>query len=220
MIYVTSDLHLNHYNILKLENFNLERSGLGYIKTLEQYNDMIISHINAKVLSTDTLYILGDVGFGPCSEIKKLLDKIVCRNLYMIFGNHDKYGVTQAKIIGFKDAFYEPYYLQESKGKIALSHFPAYEALNNPYVAYNFHGHLHGSKLDNDKCINFNIAMNEYYPVCIDDYLVKAETKAKKRTEKFLHEWFINMQIFIDKSRGDIEIGPDGHIIWPEEEKK
>ena len=58
LIYVTSDLHLNHYNILKLENFNLERSGLSYIKTLEQYNDMIISHINAKVLSTDTLYIL------------------------------------------------------------------------------------------------------------------------------------------------------------------
>jgi len=181
---------------------------------------MIISHINAKVLSTDTLYILGDVGFGPCSEIKKLLDKITCRNLFLVFGNHDKYDVDQAKSIGFKEALYEPYYLPESKGKIAFSHYPAYEAFDNPYIAYNFHGHLHGSKLDHEKYINFNIAMHDYYPVCIDAYLIKAECKAKKRAEKFLQEWFINMQIFIDKSRGDINIGPDGKIIWPESEKK
>ncbi|MBO7212637.1 MAG: metallophosphoesterase [Methanobrevibacter sp.] len=219
MIWLTSDLHLNHYNILNLERFNLNRFGLGYIKTLDQYNNMIISHINAKVMSQDTLYIVGDVGFGPCAEIKKLLDKIVCRNLILIFGNHDKYGIAQAKKIGFKEAIYGPYYLPESKGKILLSHYPSYEALYNPYLAYNLHGHLHGSKLDDDQFFNLNIAMNEYYPVKADDFLKRAESRAKKREEKFLSEWFIRKQVFIDKSRGDVEFGPDGKIIFPKDKK-
>jgi len=219
MIWITSDLHLNHYKILELEAYNLNKSGLGYVKTLDQYNNMIISHINQKVMSTDTLYILGDVGFGPVSELKKILSKIVCKNLILIFGNHDKYGEEQAKILGFKEPIYGPYYLPESKGKILLSHYPSYEAFNNPYIAYNLHGHLHGSKMDMDNFVNVNIAMNEYYPISVEQFLIKSNSKAKKREEKFLQEWFINHQIFIDKSRGDIDIGPDGHIIWPEEKK-
>ena len=220
MIWITSDLHLNHYNILNLEAFNLNRFGLGYIKNLDQYNNMIISRINAKVMSDDTLYIIGDVGFGPCSELKKLLDRIICRNLILIYGNHDKYNIDQAKGMGFLEAIYGPYYLPESKGKILLSHYPSYEALNNPYIAYNLHGHLHGSKLDDEQFVNINISMNEYYPVCVKDFLKRADSKAKKREEKFLQEWFAEKQIFIDKNRCDIKIGADGKIIWPEKEKK
>ena len=52
--WITSDLHLNHHNILSLEAYNLRKNGLEYIDTIDKYNDMIIQHINSVVCPNDT----------------------------------------------------------------------------------------------------------------------------------------------------------------------
>ena len=216
MIWVCSDLHFNHYNILNLEKFNLSRSGLDYINTLDQYNKMIVSHINQKVGKQDTLYILGDFGFGPVCNLKPLLDSIHCQNKILIFGNHDSFSVTQAKNMGFSQALPEPYYLPEAKGRIILSHHPAYDAYENPYIAYNIHGHLHGSKIDNPHFFNANIAMCDYFPVKLDSFLGKCASLAKSRDEKWLQEWYKFDQIFIDRKREDLNLDHLGKIIREE----
>ena len=44
--WITSDLHLNHHNILSLEAYNNRKNGLEYIDTIDKYNDMIIQQLN------------------------------------------------------------------------------------------------------------------------------------------------------------------------------
>ena len=193
--YVCSDLHLNHYNILSLESYNLKKNGYDYINTIEDYNEMIIRNINAMVNPSDTLYILGDFAFGNYHAVSSLVHRI---NGYKIFimGNHDRYSPEEAVQMGFNEAYRAPMYLPESGGRIIICHYPVYECKDNPYIAYCLHGHLHGSKLNLPNFINVNIAMNDYKPLPMEPFLKKIEMKCKSRKEKWLQEWYAGNQIF------------------------
>lgn len=83
MIYFTADLHLNHENIIKYCNrpFN----------SVEEMNKTIIDNINTTVGQNDTLYILGDFCWGKRFETAcDFLEKIECRNVKLLYGNHDQ----------------------------------------------------------------------------------------------------------------------------------
>lgn len=51
--YYTSDLHLNHENLVK--------SGFRKFNNVSEIDDLIINNINKKVKANDTLFILGDL---------------------------------------------------------------------------------------------------------------------------------------------------------------
>ena len=207
-VWITSDLHLNHHNILNLEADNLRKNGLGYIDTIDKYNDMIIQHINSMVSPTDTLYILGDVVFGGTDVITSLLPRINGYKI-LILGNHDRYSATMAKKMGFDEAYDHPIYLPEGHGKVILSHYPLKEAFDNPYIVYNLHGHLHNSKLNLPNYLNVNIAMNEYYPIKLDTLIPRIASGGKSRREHWLEEWYAEYQVF-PASRKDLILKPNG----------
>ena len=206
--WITSDLHLNHNNILSLEAYNLRKNGLGYIDTIDKYNDMIIQRINSVVSPNDTLYILGDAVFGGTDVITSLLSRI---NGYKILirGNHDRYGSTMAKKMGFDEAYDHPIYLPEGCGKVILSHYPLKEAFNNPYIVYNIHGHLHNSKLNLPNYLNVNIAMNKYYPIKLDTLISRIASGGKSRRERWLEEWYAEYQVF-SAPREDLVLKANG----------
>lgn len=206
--WITSDLHLNHYNILKLEADNLKKNGLSYIDTIDKYNDMIIQHINSVVAPQDTLYLLGDIVFGGKDIITSLLPRIHGYKI-LILGNHDRYSVTMAKKMGFNEVYDHPIYLPEGHGKVILSHYPLKEAFDNPYIVYNLHGHLHNSRLNLPNYLNVNIAMNGYYPINLKTLLPHITSSGKNRREHWLEEWYASYQIF-PMSRTDVVLKPDG----------
>lgn len=208
-IWVTSDLHLFHKNILNLEKDSLKNNNLSHIKTLEEYNEMIIKRINSRVKQEDTLYILGDFCFGGTDKVKEVLPKIKGHKI-LIVGNHDKLTKTQYLSLGFDDVKKGAYYLPESNGKIVMSHYPLLDAYNNPYISYCLHGHLHGSKLDLDNFMNVNIALNNYYPIDLDRLLKKT---SKDRFEKFGKEWYFYYQVFFNKNRTDLKLDLSGKVI-------
>lgn len=207
-VWITSDLHLNHHNILNLEADNLRKNGLGYIDTVDKYNDMVIEHINSVVSPNDTLYILGDVVFGGTDVITSLLSRINGYKI-LILGNHDRYSVTMARKMGFDEAYDHPIYLPEGHGKVILSHYPLKEAFDNPYVVYNLHGHLHNSKLILPNYLNVNIAMNEYYPIKLDTLIPRIASGGKSRREHWLEEWYAEYQVF-PPTRKDVVLKPNG----------
>lgn len=116
MIYVTSDLHFNHANILKYEPESRP------FATIEEMNETIISNWNSVVKSTDTVYVLGDLSMGQIENaiplIKRLKGKII-----LIRGNHDTpKRMEQYRNLGIEihDIFYLPY-----KGRyFVMCHFP------------------------------------------------------------------------------------------------
>ena len=83
MIYFTSDLHLNHANIIKYNN-------RPFINVVEM-NRQLIKNINSVVKSNDELYVLGDFAFAQKRQTNEYLNDIQCKNVFLIKGNHDSF---------------------------------------------------------------------------------------------------------------------------------
>jgi len=58
-------------------------------KTIDQMNAAIINGINQTVGQDDILVHLGDWSFGGFESIQEFRDRIICKNIYLILGNHD-----------------------------------------------------------------------------------------------------------------------------------
>ena len=69
MIYLTSDLHFNHVNILKYEPVNRP------FETLEEMNETLIANWNAKVSAKDTVYVLGDLAMGTVEASRACIER-------------------------------------------------------------------------------------------------------------------------------------------------
>ena len=141
MIYLTSDLHFNHMNILKYEPESRPFS------SIEEMNETIIQNWNEVVKISDTVYVLGDMSMGPVENaiplIKRLNGKII-----LIRGNHDtpkRLAAYTELGIEIHDIFYLPY-----SGKFfIMCHFPIASkefmdmVRNDNSEVVNLYGHLH-----------------------------------------------------------------------------
>ena len=60
-------------------------------ETVDRMDTFIIDDVNSKAQQGDEIWHHGDVGFfGSVERFLKLRNRIVCRNIHLIWGNHDK----------------------------------------------------------------------------------------------------------------------------------
>jgi len=135
-------------------------------------DQVIFDNINEVVGLDDTLYILGDFCFKGKKPIE-YRSRIVCQNVHLIFGNHDKntdYYVDEktVNLNGFS-SFYDVKEIIHCNQKIFLSHYPHRSWPSSHKGSFHCYGHVH-SKLDHedrksnrktidvgvDNCINYN----------------------------------------------------------------
>lgn len=144
MIYICSDLHFNHLNILKYEPETRP------FATIEEMNEKLIENWNSVVTAEDTVYVLGDFFMGMLTDIPKILNRLNAKEIILIRGNHDtKSRLEIYKELGIvvKDIDYISY-----KGKyFILSHFPiASEEFIRMVIKDNsevvsLYGHIHSN---------------------------------------------------------------------------
>ena len=177
MIYLTSDLHFNHMNILKYEPESRPFS------SIEEMNETIIQNWNEIVTANDTVYVLGDMAMGMIEDaiplIKRLNGKII-----LIRGNHDtKKRLEAFKEIGIEvhDIFYLPY-----KGKyFIMCHFPIASKEFIDMVRYdnsevvNLYGHLHHNAPKGyvDGTYHVGLDTNNLKPISIDKIWEECEER-------------------------------------------
>jgi len=89
MEWFTSDLHYGHRNIAGKE-ISSWKDGYRDFRHVCEMNMTIIRNINDNVAESDTLYIAGDLCFTSRSGIYGFLQSIICKNIHLILGNHDK----------------------------------------------------------------------------------------------------------------------------------
>ena len=119
MIYFIADTHFNHTNIIKYCNRPF--------KNTDEMNKYIIKKWNSVVKQTDTVYHLGDVGFGKFEELKTLVGSLNGRKI-LLRGNHDfKIGVNTWKEIGFLEVYKKKIILDN----LLLTHAPTEEVGEN-----------------------------------------------------------------------------------------
>lgn len=123
--YFTADTHFNHGRIMKYSGRTefmtpedraayeaiKDNKGGPYLawtpseQSRKQMDEGLIERINAVVPPDATLWHLGDFAFvNKPGEVKKYLNAINCKDVRLIWGNHDR---RKAYLPGFFSAYYE-----------------------------------------------------------------------------------------------------------------
>ena len=159
MIYLISDTHFNHDNIIKYS--------CRPFKDVKEMNTALIKNWNDTVSDDDTIFFLGDFCYGRGNRhLKKLKGRKV-----MIRGNHDRVHELNCDFHEYKILVYRGM-------QFALLHNPADIFKLNALKDFNgwlIHGHIHNNDLETYPFINYqNCTVNvgadltDYRPVSID----------------------------------------------------
>lgn len=92
----------------------------------------------------DTLYFLGDWSFGGFDNIVKFHDRLICKNIHLILGNHDHHILNNKENIRSLFLSVEQYAtLVVNKNKLILMHYPitSWEGVSKGTI--HLHGHMH-----------------------------------------------------------------------------
>jgi len=94
-VWITSDTHYGHTNICRgITNWKMSDGSIPVnqtrdFMTLDEMNDAIVNNINGVVGEDDVLIHGGDWSFGGFENIQIFRDRILCKEIHLIFGNHD-----------------------------------------------------------------------------------------------------------------------------------
>lgn len=134
--YFTADTHFGHARILEYQAKTRPCNDLNHM------HEMLIHNWNCVVKPADTVYHLGDFGFGPAVRLarKRLNGKI-----RLILGNHDKFGLEDAGIFESIDMLK----LVDVDGqRIVLCHYAMRTWQFQSKGAWQLYGHSHGNLAD------------------------------------------------------------------------
>lgn len=93
-IWFTSDTHFAHKNLCLGSTewpIELNPDALRDFKDQWHMSDHLVNQINKYVKEDDILYHVGDWSFGGPENIKLYRDRIVCKTIHLVLGNHDDY---------------------------------------------------------------------------------------------------------------------------------
>ena len=148
-LYFTSDTHYMHTNICRGTTRWSNADGFTRnFDTLDQMNDRIVNGINTVVGQDDILFHLGDWSFGGFEMIEQFRNRINCRNIHIVLGNHDHHIERDREGIRQLFTSVNQYLELEVKGKeweqnYVLMHYPiiSWNKMNDGVI--HLHGHVH-----------------------------------------------------------------------------
>ena len=184
-VWFTSDTHYAHSNICRATtqwtgSDNLTRD----FKSLDHMNDTLVNNINEVVGEDDILIHLGDWSFGGFENIEEFRNRILCKNIHLVLGNHDHHirrdkGGVKSLFSSVQD--YLMIDLRVSKpGKIVdrhtliCMHYPiaSWDGMNNGNI--HLHGHVHLPKhlrVADGKAMDVGVDGNDIVPIEIYEIL-------------------------------------------------
>jgi calcineurin-like phosphoesterase family protein len=122
-------------------------------------NKEMVSRHNSVVKPTDTVFLLGDLGWPDPTEWVKQLNGVKL----LIKGNHDDQNLITAlrrdNVVGSVSDYFELPMKEHGLAPIVMSHYPI-ESWNRKYHgSIHLHGHTHGT-LDNSGLLRFDMGVD------------------------------------------------------------
>jgi calcineurin-like phosphoesterase family protein len=111
--------------------------------TLEEMNDAIVDSINNLVGENDVLFHLGDFCIANTSKVIEFRNRINCKNIHLIYGNHDDaiYSSTNLRELFTSTNHYAE--IKYNNELFTLMHYPIDDWKNMNHGSYMVHGHQH-----------------------------------------------------------------------------
>jgi len=180
-VYITSDTHFGHKNIVRgttnwrTQDGEIPIDSTRDFQTIEQMNERLIDGINHHVGQDDTLIMLGDVSFGGFDNIGIFLERLTCHNIHLILGNHDHH-IDNNRDYVQKRFLSVQHYLEVriNDRDFVLCHYPlqSWHGMNKGVI--HLHGHVHLSenrKFGNGKKMDVGVDGNGMDPYSIDEII-------------------------------------------------
>jgi calcineurin-like phosphoesterase family protein len=188
-LWFTSDTHFNHANICSATttwNVNNGPTGSNFreFKSLEAMNDRLVEGINASVGQDDILFHLGDWSFGGFDSIRQFRDRLVCKNIHLILGNHDQHIAKNKDNV--QEIFSSVHNVldlivkwnvgtpMQDEAKFMLMHFPIASWDNLARGVIHLHGHVHlppHRRIGPGKMMDVGVDGNGLNPIILNDVL-------------------------------------------------
>jgi calcineurin-like phosphoesterase family protein len=208
-IWFTSDTHYDHTNICRAttqwkDSDTLTRD----FKSLDQMNDELVFWINNRVGQDDILFHLGDWSFNGFENIRKFRERIVCKNIHLILGNHDHHIERNKENIQSIFSSVNEYLSLDVKWDLnqtqmmlktpnsahfVLMHYPiaSWNGMNDGVI--HLHGHVHlpnHLRVADGKAMDVGVDGNKYEPISMDEVLkiMSKQPIAKLTLPKDHHE--------------------------------
>ena len=194
-LWFTSDTHFGHSNICRATTKwtgadNVTRD----FKSLDHMNDTLVNNINEVVGEDDILIHLGDWSFGGFENIELFRNRINCKNVHLVFGNHDHHvrrdkGGVQSLFSSTHDYLmidlrvHKPGKIVDRHTLICM-HFPicSWDGMNDGNI--HLHGHVHlpnNQRVADGKAMDVGVDGNDYYPISIENVLTIMRHQPIKR---------------------------------------
>lgn len=151
-IWFTADTHFGHANIIKYchrpflspsERAATRDNPRGKHRispdTVRRHDDALLQAINERVQADDTLWILGDFSMGSHGEAREYRDRINCREVNLVWGNHDDRSIRPL----FAAAIEQGMITVEGQA-IWLNHYPMRSWNRSFHGSWMLYGHVHG----------------------------------------------------------------------------
>jgi calcineurin-like phosphoesterase family protein len=149
-VWIISDTHFGHKNICRgvtawrLPDGSVPISQTRDFDSISEMNEIIVNNINSVVGQDDVLIHLGDWSFGGFENIKIFRDRIVCKEIHLILGNHDEH--IEKNRDGVQELFTSVNHYTKLMYKfetLVLMHYPidSWDGLNKGHI--HLHGHCH-----------------------------------------------------------------------------
>ena len=83
--------HYNHANICRATTqWDITKDNhFRDFNSLGEMNDRLVAGINSSVGENDILIHLGDWSFGGFDSIREFRERLNCKNIHLVLGNHD-----------------------------------------------------------------------------------------------------------------------------------
>lgn len=170
-IYLISDTHFDHKNIIKYCNRPF--------RTVTQMDQTIFYNWNNTVNENDMVYFLGDWSYGLGSRSSLYWEKRLNGQIISIKGSHD--GIQS------RHHYKNSIVLHKGNFHFLLIHNP--DDRRSAWKGWIIHGHMHNNNINRypfingeTKTINVSVEMTDYKPVSLD-YLLSLDLDSIKRMD-------------------------------------
>ena len=192
-LYFTSDTHYNHTNICRgVTRWTDAEDITRDFKTLDEMNDRIVNGINMLVGQDDILFHLGDWSFGGFESIYKFRDRINCKNIHLVLGNHDHHIERDRE--GIRRLFTSVHQYVElevdKQYNYVLMHYPimSWNKMNDGVI--HLHGHVHlppDRRIGKGKMMDVGVDGNGMDPISLNKVLTLMNPRPIKSGFEFDH---------------------------------
>ncbi|TFG98345.1 hypothetical protein E4H12_06275 [Candidatus Thorarchaeota archaeon] len=171
-VYVWSDIHWGHNNIIKYSNRPYPNK--------ELMNQCLIGNYLNVVTYNDIVIFGGDIGFMKEDQINNILNQLPGYKIQIV-GNHDINRDGKVMDLAFDErhlCFVMDVDDHDMDYQLLFTHYPL-DISNVPEGCFSVHGHIHTNIVPGNQHINICVEHTGYKPVLLKDYVLTPTRKTE-----------------------------------------